>query len=247
MYNTKESERLSMIQSAAAAHASRHDDRDYYIYIVISQTPTKFGQVIRRFAHIRYNHASIAFEADLRHLYSFGRKQHKNPLNAGLVREYPERFTLRQYSSVNVRIFRIPVTKEQYTLGKSRILEIKHDREGYLYNLFSVLSYPVLKGFQTYKAFSCAEFVAHMIRYIGISIAPDKQDYELTPEEIGDRMGAWQFFEGNLLDYWTHAPAVTHNFFGHPGYRQTAKTSLVLPVRLLYRKIRFRNKHAAMS
>jgi hypothetical protein len=237
-----------MIQTEAAAHALRRDDRDYYIYIVISQTPTKFGQVIRKFAHIQYNHASIAFEEDLKHLYSFGRRQHKNPLDAGLVREYPERFTLRQHSRVNVRIFRIPVTKEQYTLGKSRILEIKHDREGYLFNLFSILCYPILRqGFPTYKAFTCAEFTAHMIRYIGIDIGPDKQDFELTPEEIGNRIGKWQIFEGNLLDYWTHAPAVAHNFFDHPGYRQTARTSVVLPVRLLYRKIRFRKKHAAMS
>lgn len=228
------------------SNVQNRGSRDYYIYIVLSQTPTKFGRAIRKFAGITYNHASIAFEEDLRYLYSFGRYQHANPLNAGLVREHPERFTLRRYSLINVRIYRLPVTKAQFTLGKSRILQIKHDREGYLYNLFSVLSYPVLRGFGTYKAYSCAEFVAHMIRHMGIELTPGKRDYQLTPEEIGRRFHDNLIFEGNLLEYWQHAPSVRHNFFDHPGYRTTIKTSLSLPVRLLYRKIRFRSRHAAL-
>lgn len=220
-------------------------DRVYYIYVVISETPTKFGKAIRHFAKIKFNHASIAFDDKLCQLYSFGRYQHKNPLNAGLIREYPERFTLRQYSRVNVRIYRIPVTKDQYTKGKSRILQIKHDDEGYLYNLFSVLFYPIMKGFHTYKAYSCAEFVAHMVRLMGIRLDGDKFNCTYTPEEIGNRVKDWLIFEGNLLDYWTQAPVVSNNFFDTPGYRQTAKTSCSLLARLLYRKLRFRNKFAA--
>lgn len=218
------------------------DTREYYIYIVISETPTEFGRVIRRFAKIKYNHASIAFDEDLKYLYSFGRRQYRNPLNAGLIREYPERFTLRRFPQINVRIYRVPVTKEQFLQGKNRIRQIKHDSEGYLYNLFSVLSFPVLKGFHTYKAYSCAEFVAHMIRVMGISLDPQKSNCEYTPEEIGNRINQWLFFEGNLLDYWKRAPLVTNNFFDKPGYRLTAKTNCVLPAKLLYRKIRFRNK-----
>lgn len=225
---------------------SEHDTRQYYIYIVISETPTEFGRLIRKFAKIKYNHASIAFDAELKQLYSFGRRQYKNPLNAGLIKEYPERFTLRRFSRINVRIYRVPVTKEQYTLGKTRILEIKHDLDGYLYNLFSVLSYPVLKGFHTYKAYSCAEFVAHMVRVMGINMDPDKLNCEYTPEEIGRHVSSCLFFDGNLLDYCTSAPSAAGNFFDNPGYTQTAKTYCATPVRLLYRKIRFRNKYAAI-
>ena len=223
-----------------------NDHREYYIYLVISETPTKFGEVIRRFAHIRYNHASIAFDENLRRLYSFGRRQYKNPLNAGLIREYPERFTLRRFSRVNVRIYRIPVTREQYLQGKSRILEIRHDRDGYLYNLFSVLSFPLLRGFHTYKAYSCAEFTAHMLRTMGLEPDASKLSCEFTPEEIGDHFGDLLFFEGNLLDYWTSAPSVPHDFFGNPGYVTTARTFCVLPLKLMYRKLRFGNKFAAL-
>lgn len=228
------------------SNKSSIDNREYYIYIVISETPTEFGKVIRKFAKIKYNHASIAFDQELKQLYSFGRRQYRNPLNAGLIKEYPERFTLRRFSRINVRIYRVPVTKEQYTLGKSRILEIKHDSDGYIYNLFSVLSYPVFKGFHTYKAYSCAEFVAHMVRVMGIIMDPAKLNCEYTPEEIGSYVSNCLFFEGNLLDYCTWVPPVVGNFFDKPAYTLTAKTNCVLPVKLLYRKIKFRNKFAAV-
>jgi hypothetical protein len=227
-------------------HKNDHDNREYYIYIVISETPTEFGRLIRKFAKIQYNHASIAFDAELKQLYSFGRRQYKNPLNAGLIKEYPERFTLQRFPRINVSIYKIPVTKEQYTLGKSRLLEIKHDADGYIYNLFSVLSYPFLKGIHTYKAYTCAEFVVHMVRLMGINLDPAKLNCKFTPDEIGRYVKDWLIFEGNLLEYCSPVPNATGNFFDNPGYRQTARTSCAIPVRLLYRKIRFRNKFAAV-
>jgi hypothetical protein len=220
-------------------------NKQHYIYIVLSETPTKFGSAIRRLGHIKYNHASIAFDEKLRHLFSFGRRQYKNPLNAGLIKEYPERFTLRKYTNVNVQIYKVPVTEEQYKTGKKRILEIMTDPEGYLYNLFSVLLYPILgDGFPTYKAYTCAEFVAHMIRIMGIGLDACKLDCEYTPEAIGGHIESHLFFEGNLLDYCAETPYYTGFFFEQPKKIHTAKTSCKLPLILLYRKLRYRNKYA---
>lgn len=220
--------------------------QQHYIYIVLSETPTKFGSAIRRLGKIKYNHASIAFDEKLHHLFSFGRRQYKNPMNAGLIKEHPERFTLRKYTNVNVRIYKVPVTEEQYKTGKKRILEIMTDPDGYLYNLFSVLLYPILRdGFPTYKAYTCAEFVAHMIRRMGIELDACKLDCEFTPEAIGVHIENHLHFEGNLLDYCDERPYRTGFFFDQPKKIQTAKTSCSLPLILVYRKLRYRNKYAA--
>jgi hypothetical protein len=72
------------------------------------------------------------------------------------------------------------VTRQQYLRGKSRILEIRHDGDGYLYNLFSVLLFPIMKGFETYKAYSCAEFVAHMLRTMDIELPCGKHECAYT-------------------------------------------------------------------
>lgn len=216
------------------------EEREYDIYIVLSQTPTRFGGAIRKLGRIQYNHASIAFDRELRQLYSFARRQYKNPLDAGLVREQTEWFSLRRFERVDVRIYKIPVTREQYLKGKHRILEIMHDADGYIYNLFSVLFFPFTKGFETYKAYSCAEFVAHMIRTMDIELTPAKLACAFTPQELGESMAGLLMFEGNLLEY-CRMPPGKERFFDRPGYRRTAKTSVVLVFTLLYRKFRFRN------
>lgn len=218
--------------------------REYYIYLVLSQTPSKFGKVIRHFANIKYNHASIAFDEELRQLYSFGRRQNKVPLNAGLVKEYPERFSLKKVANVNVRIYRIPVSREQYALGKKRIRQIKIDPDGYLYNLFSVLCYPLFRGFHTYKAYTCAEFTAHMLQFMEIALDDSKLEHQYTPEEIGSSLNQSVFFEGNLLDYCPHETCNTGIFFDSPRYIQATKITVTVLFRLLYRKIRYRSQPA---
>ena len=85
-----------------------------FIYIVISRTPTKFGGLVRKCAKQQYNHASIALDEDLSHIYAFARSKHNSPLISGLVRESLDRFTLRKNARVPVIVFKIPVTQEQY-------------------------------------------------------------------------------------------------------------------------------------
>ena len=224
--------------------SSGRDARKYHIYIVLSQTPSKFGRIIRRLDGSEYNHASISFDDKLNQLYSFGRYRNSNPVHAGIVKEYLERFTLMKVSTIKTRIYEVQVTKDQYLLGKKRILEIKHDREGYLYNLFSVLSYPLFHGFHTYKAYTCAEFVAHMLTVMGISVGETEGIHSVTPQYLSDTVEGSLVFQGNLLDYWLERQAVENDFFDETRYREVAVKSCSIAVRLIYRRIRYRNKFA---
>ena len=124
------------------------------IYIVISKTCTNFGKTIRTVGRVRYNHASIALDEGLRELYSFGRQKHAALLTGKLVRENISRFTLDKVSNVDITVFKVPVTDEQYDDLTEFIRTVYEDRE-YLYNLFSVLTYPLTKGLSVYKAFTC--------------------------------------------------------------------------------------------
>lgn len=173
-----------------------------YIYVMLSQTPTGFGKTIRKVMGYTYNHTSIAFDKELVQLYSFGRKVHKVPVVAGLVREYPERFSLNVTSDVPVRIYRIPVTQEQYDIGLSRIQEILDDEDEYLYNLYSVLLYPVFRGFSTFKAYHCTEFVAHLLQRMKVELHEDKPACGITPEGMKVLLQDYEIcYEGNLLEY----------------------------------------------
>lgn len=213
------------------------NEDNYYVYIVLSQTPTGFGRLIRKVAKLEYNHASIAFDKDLHELYSFGRKQSHVPLVAGFVKEYPERFSLKTNPQVNAKIYKIPVTRQQYILGKKRILQIENDEDEYLYNLFSVLLFPVIHGFSTFKAYSCSEFVIHILGCMNICIKDQKPCWQYTPEEIGDIFEQCLCFEGNLLEYCSSNQNDSEYFFENPGYLTATVGSIKVIARLIFRTI----------
>lgn len=212
----------------------------YYVYIVLSQTPTGFGRMIRKISKMEYNHASIAFDKELHDLYSFGRKQNQVPIVAGLVKEYPERFSLKENLLVNAKIYQIPVTRQQYIQGKKRIQQIENDKDEYLYNLFSVLLFPFMHGFSTFKAFTCSEFVIHVLEYMDISLNNDKRCCQYTPEEIGELFNQCLYFEGNLLAYCSSKHSDCEYFFQNPRYFRATLSSIGVIIKLLFRKIRYR-------
>ena len=173
-------------------------EKQRYIYILISQTATKFGYVLRTIGRIRYNHAAIALDPQLKEWYSFARKQYRTVLIGGIVKESIERYTLRKCAHVQVTIFRIPVTEEQYMRVTKQIMRIRQDQE-YKYNLFSVLTYPITKGFSIYKAYSCIEFVMSMLESMGYKLRKPAPQY--TPDELLQIFDKQIWFQGNLLDY----------------------------------------------
>jgi hypothetical protein len=227
------------------ARRERDDRKMRYIYLVFSSTPSRVGKMIRLFSGTRFNHVSLAFDKDLSKLYSFGRRKNNVPLNGGLVKEYPERFSLKKVNFVDVQIHKIPVTKTQYNSGKLRIAQIMKD-EKYLYNLYSVLFYPLFKGFYTYKAYTCVEFVLHMLKHMEINIDTDKPTYKYLPDELLPIVDFPLVFEGNLLEYVQPGDSDTGKFFDPMiNYREhfyATGVSVLILSKLAYRKIRYSHR-----
>ena len=141
-----------------------------YIYIVLSRTETGFARTLRNVGHLNYNHSAISLDRDLRELYSFARSEQYGWLTARLVHETTDRYLVNAKNDIPIRVYRIPVTQQQHDWVRRTILEIKEDPK-YIYNLLSVLTYPLFGGFSTYKAFSCSEFVAYVLKNLGYTDA----------------------------------------------------------------------------
>lgn len=154
--------------SAASARARRHG-KTKYIFIVLTRTNGCIPQIIRTVTGDRYNHASVAFSCTPHLLYSFARIQSASPLVGGPVAEYLCRFTRGSETKVPTVVFAVPVTPEVYRRIKATVRRIYGDGE-YMYNLISVVSYPLFGGFDTYNAYSCSEFVAMLLNMMGIDI-----------------------------------------------------------------------------
>ena len=114
--------------------------------------------------------------------------------------------------------------------------------EKYLYNLYSVLFYPIFKGFYTYKAYTCVEFVIHMLKFMGIDLATDKPSYKYLPDELESILEFSPIYEGNLLEYAIGENISCGDFFDPMlNYREqfyATGISVVILSKLMYRKVR---------
>lgn len=169
-----------------------------HIYIVLSQTHTRFARLIRLIGKTRYNHVAISLDENLEELFAFARPQHNGILLARLVHETVRRYTLGRTDFVDVAIYRLEVSEAQYTWVRETIHRIYSDKK-YIYNLLSVLTYPFLGGFSTYKAYSCVEFAMFILKGVGYEVTQPL--YKYKPDDLVDLLADKLYFQGNLLDY----------------------------------------------
>lgn len=173
-----------------------------YIFIVLTRTHGGIPQIIRTVTGDRYNHASVAFSRTPHLLYSFARIQSVSPLVGGPVAEYLCRFTHGSEAKVPAAVFAVPVTPEVYRRVKTTVRCIFGDGE-YMYNLISVVCYPLFGGFDTYKAYSCSEFVAVLLDMMGINIGG--QACGCRPDDLFDVLSehadAREIYRGDIRGF----------------------------------------------
>lgn len=196
------------------------------IYVILSATPTRTGALLRIFTGDPYNHSSISLTEDLREMYSFARYKASNMFVGGLVKEFPQRLSLGKERKVSVKIFKIPVSEKQYNDVKSFILTLWDDEERSIYNSLAVIGFPFGWGFDTYKAYTCSDFVMKAL-LAGDVIPESYKNVMVTPGQIGRILDRYLHYTGFLNDY---APASgiqfdTEDFFIKSGAcREIAKT-----------------------
>lgn len=162
---------------------------------MLSSTGTKFAGCLRKVGKLQYNHASISLDAELTKLYAFARPQHNGVFCGKLVHETLERYTLNQDGDVPVVVLKVPCTQEQYAWVEETVHRIEADAD-YMYNLFSVLSYPLTKGFKTYKAFTCVEFISYLLSELGYPF--EQPFYRYKPDDLLDVLGDCVVYQGDV-------------------------------------------------
>ena len=190
------------------------------VYIVISQTPTKFAGCIRKLGKTTYNHAAISFDKDLKEIYAFARPNYHAVLLGKLVRESYSSYTLNKDKKVPVMIFKLEVSADEYYRMRNVIQRIKNDPE-YVYNLFSVLTYPVIRGFRVRKTFTCIEFIMHIIKHLGYPLT--KPCHKYKPDELVTLLSDNLVYKGDIRKVMDKRN-VDHRFFDHLSFDMKVKS-----------------------
>ncbi|WP_047985581.1 hypothetical protein [Ornithinibacillus californiensis] len=167
------------------------------IYLLLSDTGTMFTRLIKSYTRKPYNHASIAFDADLKEVYSFGRKTARNPFIGGFVREDMDSALFTQ---ADCAIYSLTVTNEDLHKMHRFIQLIGENKELYRYNLLGLFGVLVKKPIKRKNAFFCSQFVASVLKESS-AINFDKDLSLVQPTDLLRSADFELVYEGRLKDY----------------------------------------------
>lgn len=159
----------------------------YYIYIVFISTKTYMGKMIRLFTHNEYSHVTIAFDQDLRKMYSFARYYINSPILGGFVTELPLRY-LHGNNDVNIKLCKVPLTKEEYHRIYKEVEYFHKNSERMIYNTLNAVLSLLGKRLSSSNMFTCLEFVTHLLRYPDI----------MAIRELERRLKRYVVYQGSL-------------------------------------------------
>jgi hypothetical protein len=159
----------------------------YSIYIVFISTKTYMGKMIRLFTHNEYSHVTIAFDRDLRKMYSFARYYINSPILGGFVTERPLRY-LYGNNDVNIKLCEIPLGKEEYYRIEKKMNYFYRNSDIMIYNTINAVLSLMGKKLNTKNMFTCLEFVTYLLRYTNI----------MTIRELERRLKDYIIYQGSL-------------------------------------------------
>lgn len=177
-----------------------------YIYIIFSATPSRIGKAIRFFTKEKYNHVSVAMDADMEDTFTFARRNYYTPFWGGFVRESLSRFHIGEKKS-DICICKLPVTQQRYKHTEALIHKMDEKQEDYLYNHLSIFGACIRKRIHVKDACTCVEFCAQILEGLGF---PVSQKAYYTVGDLEKLLAPYIVYSGPISD---PTSTDTHYFF----------------------------------
>ncbi|GAB6930063.1 hypothetical protein JCM10914A_40460 [Paenibacillus sp. JCM 10914] len=170
------------------------------IYVMLTDTGTKFTKMIKRITAAPYNHASLALDEGLNEVYSFGRKCANNPWVGGFVQEDIYEGTYRHFPDTRCALLRMEVSRHHVEAAGRVIQHYKDEKDAYSYNLLGMIGLMVRLDITRERSYFCSQFVAEAIKQSGISLW-DRPSSIVTPNDFLEHPSLELVYEGMLYDY----------------------------------------------
>jgi hypothetical protein len=153
--------------------AARGTLDDLNLYVVISNTGSPASEIISLFTKKQYNHASLAFDRELKTIISYNGGERVYP--PGLHIEMLRYFNKKKGASIIV--YRLPVPREK----KNAVIDKIHaiNREGNAYNVLGLMFKFSLKP----NILFCSQFVYKMLKTADIQYF-EKRDGQIKPTDL---------------------------------------------------------------
>ncbi|WP_251553787.1 hypothetical protein [Neobacillus muris] len=171
------------------------------VYILLTDTGTVFTKVIKLYTRKPYNHASLVLDEQFDLVYSFGRKNPKNPFLGGFVRE-DLRGSL--FKNADCAIYCLNLNETQFHRMVNKIKEIEQRKNKYRYNLLGLIAVMLNVELNRKNAYFCSHFVASVLEESGVRINRQKPLSLVTPQDIKNCPSLEFIYEGKLSAYFEY-------------------------------------------
>lgn len=167
------------------------------IYILLTDTGTILTRLIKFYTRKPYNHISIALDAELMEIYSFGRKAENNPFVGGFV---SEDIHSELFNQAHCAIYSLTITDDEFQKMVHYIQEIATKKECYRYNFIGLFGVLLKKPIKRENAFFCSQFVATVLKESKV-INFEKDLSLIEPSDLPQLANFQLVFEGRLKGY----------------------------------------------
>lgn len=156
--------------------AANKSQKLYPVYVVLVHSGTGVSKAIKAISHSEYSHASICFDSSLDKMYSFARKDPRNPFIGGFRYESIGKGFYEQ-KEIPYAVYVVPCTENQIKKMKKRLNYFIQNQEkftfdftGLVTNYLGIVNNPAHRWF-------CSRFVADVLN----AGAPKNNPYVTEP------------------------------------------------------------------
>lgn len=156
--------------------AANKSQKLYPVYVVLVHSGTGVSKAIKAISHSEYSHASICFDSSLDKMYSFARKDPRNPFIGGFRYESIGKGFYDQ-KEIPYAVYVVPCTENQIKKMKKRLNYFIQNQEkftfdftGLVTNYLGIVNNPAHRWF-------CSRFVADVLN----AGAPKNNPYVTEP------------------------------------------------------------------
>lgn len=171
--------------------------KEMHIYILLSNPTTLVAKMIGLYTRAPFNHASIAFDPELREVYSFGRKHPLIPLFGGFVKED---IHCGVFEKATCAVYSCKVSKETYLRMRSYVKKIEENGDLYNYNFLGILGIILNMELGGEYSYFCSQFVSAVFQEAGVKLL-DKSAGLTTPSDLSTCSQLKLVFRGRLETY----------------------------------------------
>lgn len=209
----------------------KENQNNNYIYVVLVKALTGLGKIARLTSKYEYTHIAVCLDDKFDKFYTFSRRKHYSPFDCGFMVETLDCYAFGKYKDIKLKIFRVPVSKENRENIEKYIEKVSKDNR-YIFNFFSMVTMSIFHGFEIYKTYNCMSFVSKIIE-LSDTVNMPKPYYKYNIKEIDELLIEYLYKE----ELFTKEKIETKGYMNYVGFIRNSVNFIKLNSKLIYRLI----------